>query len=160
MDKVRYKKHDKLIQEKRHDTYKEWGKLPEPTVCTKCGALFMDGRWTWKDAPVDANKTICPACQRIKDNYPGGWLYIRGDFYKDHKDEILNLFKNEERLEKDEHPMERIIAITDEGSQLLVTTTGIHMARRLGNALASAYQGALEFRYGDGEKTIQVQWQR
>jgi NMD protein affecting ribosome stability and mRNA decay len=160
MDKGQYGRHDKLIQEKRHDTYKEWGKLPEPTVCTKCGALFIGGRWTWKDAPADANKTICPACQRIKDDYPGGWVYVRGDFYKDHRDEILNLFKNEAKIEKDEHPMERIIAITDEKAQTVVTTTGIHMARRLGEALASAYQGELTFQYGDGEKTIQVQWQR
>lgn len=160
MDKGLYGRRDRLIQEKRHDTYKEWGKWPEPTVCTKCGALFINGRWTWKDAPADANQVICPACQRIRDNYPAGYIYIRGIFYKDHKSEILNLFKHEEKIEKAEHPMERIKAVTDEGDQTVVTTTGIHMARRLGTALTSAYQGELTFQYGDGEKTIQVRWER
>lgn len=160
MDKGQYGRRDRLIQEKRHDTYKEWGKWPEPTVCIKCGALFTGGRWTWKYPPADADKTVCPACQRIGDNYPAGRIYIRGVFYKDHRDEISNLFKNEEKIEKTEHPMERIIAIADEEGQTVITTTGIHIARRLGDALASAYQGDLTFQYGDAEKTLQIQWRR
>ena len=160
MDKGLYGRRDRLIREKRHDTYKEWGKWPEPTVCTKCRSLFIDGRWTWKNAPADANQVVCPACQRIRDNYPAGYLYIRGDFYKDHKSEILNLFKNEEKIEKTEHPMERIMAASYEQDQTIVTTTGIHMARRLGAALTRAYQGELTFQYGEGEEAIQVRWER
>ena len=32
------------------------------------------------------------------------------------------------------------------------------MARRIGEAVARAYQGNLNFTYGDNEKTIRVQW--
>ena len=40
---------DKLIQERVHDTYKIWGKLPEPTECPDCGAVWHKGRWQWID---------------------------------------------------------------------------------------------------------------
>jgi hypothetical protein len=42
----------------------------------------------------------------------------------------------------------------------LVTTTGLHLARRLGEALARAYKGELSFRYADEEASIRVYWQR
>lgn len=41
-----------------------------------------------------------------------------------------------------------------------ITTTGIHLARRLGEALAKAYKGELSFHYADAEDTIRVSWQR
>jgi hypothetical protein len=34
--------------------------------------------------------------------------------------------------------------------------TGIHLARRIGEALKHAYQGDLDFTYGDGEKGIRM----
>jgi hypothetical protein len=42
----------------------------------------------------------------------------------------------------------------------LVTTTGIHVARRIGEALGRAYKGDLSYQYADGEKRIRVYWQR
>ncbi len=160
MDKSQGRRRDKLVQEERHDTYREWGKLPEPTVCTECGALFENGRWSWKKPSAEARKAVCPACQRIADKFPEGFLEIKGEFFKKHREELLNLIHNEEESEKAEHPMERIIAIVDEGGLTLVTTTGIHMARRIGQALSAAYQGDFSLQYGDAEKSIRVYWSR
>jgi hypothetical protein len=42
----------------------------------------------------------------------------------------------------------------------LITTTGIHLARQIGEALTHASQGDLEFTYGDGEKSIRMIWHR
>ncbi|MDQ7838055.1 MAG: BCAM0308 family protein [Thermodesulfobacteriota bacterium] len=161
MDKSQHgRRRDKLVQEKRHDTYKEWGKWPEPTVCTECGSLFQDGRWSWEKPPKEANRVVCPACQRIADDYPAGYVEIKGDFFKQHREELLNLIHNEEELEKGEHPMERIMSIVDGDDHTLITTTGVHMARRIGEALSRAYQGEFSFQYGDAEKTIRVYWSR
>ena len=41
-----------------------------------------------------------------------------------------------------------------------VTTTGIHQARRIGEALSRAYKGDLTIQYADGEQSIRVYWQR
>ena len=161
MDKGQYGRRDRLVKEKRHDTYREYGKWPEPTVCTECNALFLGGRWSWKKPPADANRTTCPACQRVADNYPAGYVELKGPFFRIHKEEILNLVRNEEKLEKGEHPLERIMAIVEEDEDaVIITTTGIHVARRIGEAVAKSYQGDFEFRYGDGEKSIRVFWTR
>jgi hypothetical protein len=47
---------DRLIKEKRHDPYREREQWPEPTTCTSCGALYADGRWSWKQPPHDAHQ--------------------------------------------------------------------------------------------------------
>ncbi|BCO09902.1 hypothetical protein GF1_22780 [Desulfolithobacter dissulfuricans] len=160
MDKSQYGRRDRLVQEKRHDTYKENKKWAEPTSCTECHAVYIEGRWTWNDLPPEANEVICPACQRIAENYPAGYLELKGSFFKKHQEEMLNLIHNEEKLEKGEHPLERIMAITRENEHTLITTTGVHIARRIGEAISRAYQGDLSFTYGDGEKSIRVLWDR
>jgi len=160
MEKGQYGRRDRLIQEKRHDAYREWEKWPEPTVCKECGALFADGRWSWNAPPVEARQKICPACQRIADQFPAGIIEIKGAFYKQHWQEIRNLLRHTEKMEKDEHPLERIMTIAEVDDRQEVTTTGIHLARRIGEALKHAYQGELEFTYCDEEQSIRVTWLR
>ena len=102
---------------------------------------------------------MCPACQRIADNYPAGYVELKGEFFEQRREEILNLVNNEEKLETGEHPMEKIMAITLEDDTTLITTTGVHVARRIGEAIARAYQGNLDYTYGDNEKSIRVVWE-
>jgi len=151
---------DRLIQEKRHDAYQERGKWPEPTVCSECNAVFLEGRWSWQEAVANAHAIVCPACQRIKDAFPAGFLEIRGGFFDSRREEVNNLIRNLEAQEKGTHPMERIMAISAKEDHTLVTTTGIHLARRIGEALKHSYQGELDFIYGDAEKSIRVSWSR
>lgn len=160
MISARFGRKDRLIKQKRRDAYQERDKLPEPTVCTKCRASFVDGRWTWKPPPQNPHQTVCPACRRIADNYPAGFININGKFYTLHRDNIMNMIKNLENQEKKERPLERIIKIAVEQNQTVVTTTGIHIARRIGEALSKAFKGNLSFHYADEDKSIRVNWER
>jgi NMD protein affecting ribosome stability and mRNA decay len=155
-----YGRRDKLIKERRHDAYKEQGKLPEPTVCTECNALYSDGRWSWKEAEQNANQVICPACRRIADHYPAGYIEISGPFFRERRQEILSLVQHIEKQEKSEHPMERIAAIEDERDHVLITTTGTHVARRIGEALSRSYRGEYACRYSEGEEIVRISWKR
>lgn len=160
MENRAYKRKDRMIQEKRHDFYREQQKYPEPTVCPKCNAVFVSGRWTWGASPEKANQALCPACRRTEDTLPAGQIEIKGEFFKAHHDEIQNLIHNIEEQEKTTHPLERIMSITEDGDKTVVATTGIHLARRIGEALSRAYQGDFSFQYGDGEYSINVFWER
>jgi NMD protein affecting ribosome stability and mRNA decay len=160
MKKTAYGRKDRLLKEKRHDSYMSQTKLPEPTVCNKCGVVFTNGRWTWKEPSEQANKIVCPACRRQADNYPAGNIKLSGLFYQEHKQEILNLIQNVEKQEKQEHPLERIMTIEGDRSMTIITTTGIHIARRIGEALSRAYKGDYKLNYANGDEQIQVSWHR
>ena len=149
---------DNIFQEQIHDTYKIKGKLPEPAICPQCNAVFHHGRWQWLKEPVNAHQHNCPACQRILDHYPAGFLTLQGNFLHVHRDEIINLIHNVEKKEKAEHPLKRIIAMEEENNTILITTTDIHLARGIGEAIHDAYQGNLEFHYNPAENLLRAYW--
>lgn len=151
---------DKMFSQGRIDPYERRKKLPDPTRCPRCGALYMQGRWTWQIADQPANEELCPACQRIKDKVPAGVIQLSGEFFQANRGEIENLIKNQENLEKGRHPLERLMALKEMEHGLRVETTGIHLARRIGDALKNAYQGNLELEYLDGQRKVRVNWER
>lgn len=150
----------RIFKDERNDVYRERQKYKEPTVCPNCSALFIKGRWTWQETTdEEIHEALCPACKRIEDNYPAGFVEMSGSFFEEHYGEIMHMIKNLERTESDEHPLERIMGIDSEKGKTMITTTGIHLPRRLGDALKHAYQGDLDISY-DAENYIRVSWQR
>lgn len=150
-----------LIEEHRHDPYRARGKLKEPTVCPQCAAVFRGGRWQWAAvAPADAAESICPACHRINDRYPAGELTLSGGFVAGHLAEIIGLMKNVEAAEKSEHPLQRIMAIEEGDGKVVVTTTDIHLPRRIGHALEHAYKGDLDTHYDESGYFVRLKWKR
>ena len=65
-----------------------------------------------------------------------------------------------EAAEKRGHPLERIMDIKADGAGVLVTTTGAHLAHRIGDALKRAYKGELDSRYLKADKLLRVKWSR
>lgn len=153
-------RHDRTIQEHQHDTYKLRGKLTEPTVCTECGVVFHKGRWTWDVKPVDADEIICPACMRIRDQYPKGLVTLKGSFKDEQQEQVSGLVKNAEEAEKHEHPLSRIMSIETRPEGLVISTTDSHLPRRIGEALKHAYHGELELHYDKDEDFVRVTWTR
>jgi hypothetical protein len=151
---------DRLIRERVHDPYKTRLKLRDPTVCPQCGAVYRKGRWTWTAAPAGANRERCQACHRSNDAYPAGEVILRGGFLRQHKAEILNLARNQEKLENGEHPLHRIIGVAESAGKIGITTTDIHLPRRIGRALHNAYEGALDIHYDKAGHFIRVNWSR
>ena len=153
---------DRRIAEHVHDPYKTRLKLPGGTVCPECGAVFDGGRWQWPTNPPSdsAHREICQACHRIRDAYPAGWITIDGGFVAAHREEIEHLVRHQESLEKGEHPLHRIIGIKPQKGGLVVTTTDIHLPRRIGEALHHAYEGQLDFHYEEEAYRLRVHWTR
>jgi len=103
---------------------------------------------------------MCPACHRIHDRFPAGYVKLEGEFLAQHRVELLNLVRHVEQREKAGHPLQRIMNITDEDGVVLVTTTDIHLAHGIGEAVRHAYQGHLESHYNPEENLLRVHWKR
>ena len=154
-------RHDRLLQETEHDSYMARGKLPEPTVCEHCGAVYHGGRWQWGiSAAADAHRASCPACQRVRDHYPAGFVLLEGDFLQTHRPEIVHLVYNEAERQRAEHPLQRVMSIEEVEGGINVSTTDIHLARTIGEALHRAYRGELEFHYNPEQTLLRVHWSR
>ena len=44
--------------------------------------------------PSDADEVVCPACHRIADREPAGFVFIEGEFATQHRDELVHLLRS------------------------------------------------------------------
>lgn len=153
---------DRLLKERVHDPYMTRSKPNEPSVCSECGVVFSSGRWQWlPEIPAGAEQVLCPACQRVRDRVPAGYLTLSGEFFTAHRDEIMRLVHNKVEAQKAQHPMKRLMDVEDqEEGGVLVTFTDMHLPRGVGDAIARAYEGELEVQYTDEAGILRVYWQR
>ena len=160
-DIAQQRRHDRrLLEEWEHDTYKSKRKLSEPTVCPQCTAVYHKGRWQWGDTPDGAEHETCPACQRMQDKVPAGFLTLSGDFFAEHREEIIRAIRNLEENENAEHPLKRIMNIENQAEGVLITFTDPHLARGAGEVVQHAYKGQLDFTYQAEERLLRVTWTR
>jgi len=152
--------HLQMFDEVVHDPYLLTQKLNEPTVCSDCGAVYHNGHWKWGSALDGAKPAQCPACKRIHEKLPAGYVSIQGKFANEHQTEIVSMVRNFASHEESEHPLKRIMSMETEGDSLLITTTDIHLARGIGEALQKAYKGDLDFHYNETEYLLRIRWQR
>lgn len=153
---------DRLIREHIHDPYKPRGQLKEPSLCPQCGVIYSQGRWQWLTGkPTDAEDVLCPACRRIQDRVPAGFLTLGGEFFAAHSEEIMKLIHNKVEQQKTRHPMKRLMNIEDqESGEVVVTFTDIHLPRGVGEAIESAYEGELEIQYTEEAGIVRAVWKR
>ena len=150
---------DRIFDDPRHDPYQAKGKYKEPTLCSGCGAVFHQGRWAWVAAPRGAAMAECPACHRIRDQQPAGFITFTGVRTPDEREAIVHLARNVEKHETAEHPLHRIIAIEEDGNEVRMTTTDTHLPQRIGEGVRHARKGKLAIVYGQDEYVVRVHWQ-
>ncbi len=135
------------------------------TMCTDCNIIYHNKRWRLPEEDELKRKDrfkkgLCPACQKIRDRFVGGYVTLKGDFLKEHKEEILNLLKNKEEIARHNNPLERIIEIKDLGDTVEITTTTEKFAQRIGRILHKAFHGEVEYKWSDDVKIARVLWRR
>ena len=143
------------------DPYRATRKPPEGTRCPTCNASFQNGRWTWEKAPKDSLEMVCPACRRIDDRFPAGYVTIKGEFFASHRDEIIALIESHEKKEKAARPLQRIMGIeAKRDGTTEVQTTDSQLARGIAEALHDAFKGDLKLRYSRDENLVRAVWKR
>ncbi len=143
-------------------------RISEPAICEKCEAIYVKGRWTFeksvlendgfkKDVPLN---TVCPACLQIETGIPAGFVYLRGEFLREHQEEIENLLKNEEEKIAHTNPLARIMDFKKTSKRTTVTTTTEHLAQHFGRVLKNAYGGDVSYDFSHENKLARVYWER
>jgi hypothetical protein len=149
------------LSEEVHDPYWSRAKPRAPRRCSQCGATYLRGRWRWQGlTPPPPATIVCPACRRVNDRYPAGQLSLSGAFVPAHADEILRLVRHVEAAETREHPLHRIMTVKRERGAIEITTTDVHLPRRLGHALEAAWHGKLATHYDEHGYFARVTWER
>lgn len=143
------------------DPYQRPFKLPEPAICSGCGAVYSKGHWRWGAAPADAKAVLCQACHREQDKFPAGLMLLTGSYLAAHLAELVALARNQEEAERAEHPLNRIMSIEHPApDRVVIATTDIHLPGRIGEALRRAHDGRLLEDFDKDGYFVRVEWHR
>ena len=153
-----------------HDDLRTQEAPAEPIICAGCGAVYMHKRWNHSATahtraakagqPIDMR--ICAGCQRQYSGVPHGFVHVDGTFVLSHRDDIVNLLKNETARAAEDNPLGRIIDWSTDGhtADVLLSTTTEHLAIRLGRALQKAFDGRVLYGFSHENKLAHVWWHR
>ena len=150
------------------DPYMPRKGAPAVGLCSKCHVIRRNKRWyadeaeyrTLRKKGSEAVLETCPACRKIADGFASGVLVLRGDYLTRHRDEILNIVRNEEKRTRGINPLERIIRLLEEGDSIEISTTHEKLVQRIGREVRKACGGTLEYRRSQDVKLLRVNWER
>lgn len=142
--------------------------LTERSLCRECHSFYSGGRWHTPDqkkrkqdaSDHELNLVLCPACRKLKDRAPNGVVRLTGQFVLTHKEEILNLIRNQTRKGDSDSPHERIMTMETIPDGMEITTTDDRLAQRIGRAVQKAYSGEVEYKWSPDERFARVNWSR
>ncbi len=150
------------------DMYLPRGGAQQLSLCEGCHAVYRNKRWyadpdlyeATRKNPASA-EIVCPACLKIRDNFPGGLVTLTGTYLIAHRQELLNLIRNEEERARGFNPLERVMSIRDDGfGKMIVATTNEKLAQRLGRAIKKAFRGEVAYNWSHENKLVRVEWER
>jgi len=140
----------------------------EAAICTGCQAFYQSKRWFFDDklakrlaGTAKVREVVCPTCRKIKDRYAEGILTLSGEFFKDHREEIVTLLEKEAGRVGNRNVADRVIQMAPAGKdKLVVETTTEKLAQHLGRTIYKAYKGELGFKWAEMNKFVRVYWSR
>lgn len=158
--RVRPARWNPFLSERTPDPYKQPKASPPAATCPVCHAVYFRGHWQRRAGPSGAASLVCSACQRMADGIAAGRVTLGGSFEAEHRKEIHALVRHRAKSMEAAHPMERLMTIEASDQGTVITTTGVHLARDIGNAVHQAYRGELKINYQNAETEFRVDWRR
>ena len=150
------------------DPYLPRGASQKTSACEGCHSVYKNKRWYADPELYDAAikipntaATVCPACLKIRDNFPGGIVTLKGDYVLPHKQDLMNLVKNEEARARGFNPLERVMSVKENGyGSIVISTTNEKLAQRIGRAIKKAFSGEVSYNGSHDNKLARVDWVR
>ena len=132
--------------------------------------MYSSRRWTASRSTLTkspdehlapAQTTLCPACKQQRTGEPRGFVFLDGDFFSSHAEEIEQLLRNEAKRAAEDNPLARAMEFKrGNGHKLTVSTTTEHLAQRLGHAVEKAFGGSIHYDFSHENKLARVNWGR
>ncbi|MGQ0695596.1 MAG: BCAM0308 family protein [Nitrospiraceae bacterium] len=169
MSTRRGKRYTTSYKEKEHprqDPYAMLRSPKGPAICRTCLAIYANKRWFFDGAEARrlaasprTQELVCPACQKIRDDYPEGIVTLKWSDLQEHEAEIRGLIGNVEARALSVNPLERVMKIVRRRKDLEVQTTNDRLAQRIGRELERAYKGKATYHWAHRDMLARVSWQ-
>jgi hypothetical protein len=135
--------------------------LPDGARCKKCGITYHGKRWQMAGTGAEPScEVVCPACQRMEDGNPAGVVTLSGAYLAAHGEDILNTVKQQEAKHREKNPLGRIMEITNEKGQIVITTTEDKLAQKIGREIYKSQKGELHYKWSHDQHMVRVDWSR
>lgn len=138
----------------------------EPTVCARCGAVYL--RKTWRhdhkltDEMIERGRWgFCPACEQVSRLEAQGRLIIHGAAAVANRDLIRTRIENVASYGIKTQPERRIVSIDTieaDGEALEILTTSQKLTHRLAHELKKLFGGRTSYNWSD-DGTLYATWQ-
>lgn len=140
------------------------GRLAEPAVCERCGALFSRRGWRRNHRVTTAllSRAVwreCPACQQTRGGEYWGRVLIRGPFATANAALITRRIRNIEARALITQPERRLVSLDRAGDVLEVLTTSQKLAHRIVRELKKLFRGRTAYQWSDDGSLFAV-WER
>jgi hypothetical protein len=140
-------------------------KFKEPTICDKCGAIYI--RRTWRrDHHLSAETmrkaawAVCPSCRQVARHEHFGRVLLTGDYVAPHLDAITRRINNVGRRAAVTQPERKLVAMQWKDEAYEVLTTSQKLAHRIAHELEKAFGGHAGYSWSDGDGGLLATWRR
>lgn len=137
--------------------------IHEPTVCARCGAVFLRKTWrhdhTLTDEQIERGRWgFCPACEQVSRQEGQGCLIIRG-LPVDRQGDVRRRIENAAERAIKSQPERRIVSIdtAEGGSGLDILTTSQKLTHRLAHEIKKLLRGRVSYSWSD-DGTLFATW--
>jgi hypothetical protein len=140
------------------------GRLPEPSVCERCGAVFSRRLWR-RDRKVTgaflerARWVRCPACVQTAEQTGFGRVVIRGAYALANEAVIRRRIANVASRAARTQPERRTSTIDRHDDLIEVITTSQKLAHRIVRELKKSFRGRASYAWSD-DGTLFATWER
>jgi NMD protein affecting ribosome stability and mRNA decay len=139
-------------------------RLVEPTMCERCGAVFLHKTWRRGrrrlafTPPVGVRWAVCPACRQIADGEGYGRVLLRGEGVPLVEEAVRLRVAHVADRAAYTQPERRLVSLERRGDAYDLLTTSQKLAHRIARELQKAFGGRVRYAWDERDGSLVAQW--
>jgi hypothetical protein len=160
---IRSRNRSQTASGKRQAAERSGTRLPEPSACDRCGAVFVRRVWR-RDVARSSDRLgrvrwmVCPACTQVGRGEGFGRILIRGEAARTHAELILLRIDHVGKRAAASQPQRRVVSCDWHGDELEVLTTSQKLAHRIVHELKKVLGGSATYHWS-ADRTLFATWE-